>query len=746
MIPSYPNKIFEDLKTYFDNNNFTVPFQLINDVIDKKRLKKQLENGEMPALIVLDARRFEYIKDTIIPMYSITDYEGNQTKYNYDYINTMPIKLLCSLAIYSIDITQISLFEELIHTAFKTPHKLSIKHPQLSDTNINFSLSTQLKFEREKCEVDLDYRPFYTSSIIIVGENCVSCTEKYTAAVLALDDSIKPFIIKRLAALEEIKKTLIEQNKNGDNSNKINSIDIAWKQLDNIADSTQGITTYHNLYDFMTSNNCNNEKALNEIRKEQEKIALEEKQQKKNKEEKIRYAEKICNKKGDEILNRYTDIIVEDIKKNLKTDFSVSVYGGSTLCDYLKKVLLEEIHYPTIVVWDIANFSLDLKQYLTLDSNRTEITHKYSKEILPLIYGVNFTLLTSDKQQEEKLKTFIEQNYYKEKIIDIPDLTSSEEIFPLHISCHYKKTVVKNEFLSSKKCNYIQTLYEGKQYPCVYHLKPYSHDDLTDNQRLQFRIVQQAEFMLYCRNLGFQALKQFDKDYINLSQKQNSVVKSLLNTVFTSAEYKRLKEAFNYGKPIERNLFESVLKNIVSFYPCLYDKMIQGYSIEQIRTEINDYKIYFESKHNYLCDLLNIPQSYSNDLHGGPRHFKALQFYAQQMIANPACTIDIAIKNYIQQCDKEKTELAARNRAYLEERTQEQGYNSSSGGFLSNMLSTAGGVAMGNKISSTGQRNNNKKDLFGTSACQRCHSNTREIKKYTCTGCPAESRCTKQYN
>lgn len=63
---------------------------------------------------------------------------------------------------------------------------------------------------------------------------------------------------------------------------------------------------------------------------------------------------------------------------------------------------------------------------------------------------------------------------------------------------------------------------------------------------------------------------------------------------------------------------------------------------------------------------------------------------------------------------------------------------------LKDIFKIASGVALGNKMSGNGQRRDGKKDLFGTSVCQRCNSKSTGMSYYTCIGCSAYNRCTQE--
>lgn len=62
---------------------------------------------------------------------------------------------------------------------------------------------------------------------------------------------------------------------------------------------------------------------------------------------------------------------------------------------------------------------------------------------------------------------------------------------------------------------------------------------------------------------------------------------------------------------------------------------------------------------------------------------------------------------------------------------------------LKDIFKIATGVALGNKMSGNVQRRDGKKDLFGTSVCQRCNTKSTSMSYHTCIGCPAYSRCTQ---
>ena len=102
-------------------------------------------------------------------------------------------------------------------------------------------------------------------------------------------------------------------------------------------------------------------------------------------------------------------------------------------------------------------------------------------------------------------------------------------------------------------------------------------------------------------------------------------------------------------------------------------------------------------------------------------------FYIQKMVDTPACTLSDAVTAYTEQLRIEAEAQRERDRQNQEtleawsESLRERRQNRSSGGFFSNMMSTAGGVALGNKISGTAGAG----DQIWESYCPHC-GNTGE--------------------
>lgn len=219
--------------------------------------------------------------------------------------------------------------------------------------------------------------------------------------------------------------------------------------------------------------------------------------------------------------------------------------------------------------------------------------------------------------------------------------------------------------------------------------------------------------------------------------------------------YKEVKERFDRGQPIDRTLFETAFANITNLYPPLYDYFMQGMSYEQIESDMKNRAEVLSQRYVQLCDDLQLPENLSGDYDVilKCRNLDSLQLFLNKMV-NTDKSLDEIVSECLKELEEKRLseiqrEQEERERARME---AEYGYDdydeapsSNGGGMVKDILKIGLGVASGNKISGVSPRRDGKRDLYGTSVCQRTKSSSRKsMKMFSCIGCPAEDRCTKR--
>lgn len=458
---------------------------------------------------------------------------------------------------------------------------------------------------------------------------------------------------------------------------------------------------------------------------------------------------------GDPETNRYTDTVVNEIKTNLQ----IPVFGGSTFSEFLLLDSENSLPFPCILVSDSIGFSFEYKYYANNALNNNYVVHSYSETDYPINYKITVLIYEKDEERLESVRRRFLDVCREEKRMSVPSLSFPNETFEI-------KLLLSNTYPGIKQINlsdgtvlyYCEVSFEKCQ--AVYHTSPVSCFDIMYNQRLQLRMLQRAQFgLLYDKKLSQEAMGQF-KSYEALFQRQET--KSLLekawgavkSTIETPA-YKQVKSCIACHKNIDRKTFDEAFYKITQVYP-LYDKMMQGYTPEQIKEEILSISKRYNHDWNQMLNLIAGSQCPDivrtlglNCNENKPRYNiqNALAFYIDFMGNKSTVLVNDANEAYKEYLAEEARRQAeeAEERAARREEQRYSGGNS----FVGDILKIAGGVALGNKISQPKQRKDGKRDLYGTSVCQRCKKKPNGIggtyTPNTCIGCPAALRCTQQY-
>ena len=746
MKPSYIKYIYESLKNFLKEKEENYQVFLIDDSIKMNAYKNRLATGkiEYPCLTVMsDMSSIRYITNDVEKSYTLYDYENHETIIEYDYANTLPVELLLDIGIYSTDIQQLAKLENLILSFYEAGDYISVSLPDCPDKQFRFKVCCSDKDKVLRKQGELGEYHIYESIILLKSDICVSFLEEYSPAQLELDPTSKQDIVARLAALEHIKKFWLDNGEN--NEEKINKIDQIWGKLDILINDPHEGISYSDIWNEVKNNKyCPVTEAITNIinGREEKRKAQEEEERRIQKEKEKQEAKERRRKKmfehnaktimhrilpqgtDDCLINSYTDYIANDFREALKQFTDVQIYGGSSYMDWIKSYderNEKTVNTPAVLISAELNYVFGVKEYNNLSSKGNLIVHKYSTNAFPIEFGIRVDIIAPKEDEVNKIETHLREMYGNESVdIFVPDPNYTEE--QIIIKVLLKDKTGKNVFDGWLK-NTCRTLFYSSRFPTVYYIKNYDKETVKHSHALQLRLLQQAQFSLLCNDrINRKELWKLDHDYKKLITKKFS-----LFDAFQSKEFKELKSCFDFNRPINRDLFNKVLNDIVEYYPNLYDKMMSGMSYDQIREDLKGYENFFESRWIFLCDILCLPNDVGVDTScisesSNPRSNGGLSYCIEYMSNKDNSTLSEAIQNYKNFLEN-KVETYKREEELRRQYREEQSYSSGGGSFVGNVLSTAGGVALGNKISGntgknrgTGSRSG-KRDLMGSGSC-----------------------------
>lgn len=689
---------------------------------------------------------------------------------NIDLKNEIKINVNINIEVITNDIEDIINIENAFKSSFTTPQSfLSCDGERcVNDATI------ELNDEKTISHMNIGENQ-YKSVIHFKIYNIILEKEIINPIKIELDTNIQKSIIHHLCLIEMTwDKILLEMENliNSDdlkvyksdeekienmNSEAKERYDYYSKQLTELEEQATSMYNFQNLctinmsmknYDFwncyklMVEKNINITQACDVLKKD---LA--------NKSKKEKYAEEVYTNKGDEVLNKYTDMIVEDFKKNIKADYPISIYGGSTYMRYYYDDAMGKMQFPIILINESTNYSFEIDNYTTENISGEIVPHKFSTKIFPINYGIYVFIMAKSQEQMKEIEDKILDEYKNGKNLKTPDPIYENEFCKVKLKINNNVKIEHKNFGEGAKTVY-RSYISFEKHPNVYYFKSYKSEDMENDLRLQLRQLQQAEFCLMAkRRIQNYILLNLDSLKKLLTPKKNNSILGNLGTmlsdsVFRSAEYKQLKSCIENHQPIERNLFETVYKNAVKFYPDLYDKIIGGCDVERIITEVESYKKEMENRYIMICGKLGIPYTIEGFSQGSGREREALIFYINKMTEKSTCTLTEAISEYKNKLVQEQIE---REKARAEREAErayygEEDNGSSGGGLLSGVLKTATGVALGNKMSGVGRKrgnsSNGKKDLMGSSGCVYGKKDKHGFTQ-SCPSCPLKRYCTR---
>ena len=435
---------------------------------------------------------------------------------------------------------------------------------------------------------------------------------------------------------------------------------------------------------------------------------------------------------GDKETNRYTDAVIADIKGRIKTDFEVSYYGGSTYIPHTTRSTKETLTMPSVCINTNANFTYACTQYLLKNTDGSINTYWHDFiNTLPYAYGIKLYIYYN-ADTEDKAKIIEEQllSQYADEVeiwVDILNTNGQKSLVKLRVDTTDKPKTVTGTFWKSKEIKFIQ-------YFSVYFWQGYDVQNIEDNPKQQFALLQAAEFALLTHSkLTKDAIRLYEIDY-------NAVVthKKLFNFLLPKA-YREVKDRFDRGQHIDRTLFETAFANIVNVYPQLYDYFMQGMSYEQIESDMKNRAEILSQRYAQLCDDLQLPEILRGeyDVVLKCRNLDSLQIFLNKMVNTDKSLEETIVAHFKELEEKRALEIQEKQeRARMQ---AEYGYNdtpsSNRGGFWKDTASTTIGVFGGELLTDRRRKREAKKEIQW---------------RYTCSlSCPykgkgyGSSRCTR---
>lgn len=681
--------------------------------------------------------------------FSVIDINGNHCTKEYGYTNAIPMWLSFHFTILAKDISHIVDLEKFISETYNINRNINLQNPDNSNEAILFEISIDNEVEIERTQND-KFSIFQSIITLKCSTYIPSISSSYHPAQIQFDKKLQMSKLENLQSLYSLYSVFSSTSDIvTDKENNLKNIKSAQENIcatfDIPLSYSQDKKAIQKIYKIMEDENCDIKVAIEKFKQQLKEIEEADKKET----ERIRKVEEKFSGIGDKALNHYTDAIIEDLKKRLSTDYSISIFGGSSFMEYFIQCEKNALTYPIILVYTEVNFSFSHRNYTNITTNGNSIIHNYALDTLPIEYGIKIEVYAKDKEIKTEIEKQIVQLYTNDVQLQIADYKYPNEINLLHLSVestdkYDRSTKINNEFIPVATIKF-------KKFQSVYYQNEYSLSDISKNQRLQARLFQLAEFYYMCEyKIRNEAMHKLRTDYKGLFPERTKKKKSLLSMAFgelsniynevatalNTEEYKSLKASIQRGAPINKELFDKALKTIVEVYPVLYDKTVQGWSYEQIQADLNKYADLLNKKWNQIFNLLasfctsiytQLEMSKNNNQLSDKIH-KGLLFYSEKMLGEPGLSIESCKRRYDDNLrhQEEQRQVAEAN---VDEFIGAIRDSTSSGGIFGNIASS--------------KKKHEKPDLMGSAGCMYNRRDSSGWKVSCNISCPLFWQCKR---
>ena len=382
------------------------------------------------------------------------------------------------------------------------------------------------------------------------------------------------------------------------------------------------------------------QKEKKKAEKERERIKTEEE---KAERERI---EKFFASTGDSVANHFIDAFINYLKLGILKDCKCSVFGGANKAQWHKEWLDKTMTFPNVVVADSTSVQLDGKEYFTVDNNGQSRSHHFDYDSIPINLSYVLKIFSKDKEEVEHIADTIKNHFKEERLIVVNDLMYTEENNIIRLKVDEKNIETVKEVQDGGMSAYTVSI-PFLKYLNVYHFADRSADDIPNNHALQLKLLQQLEYYLYAYNvLTVFAIKQLERDYIEMVSPSFSIFGKWLKPYNPNLE--KLTSDYKKRRPIDKTLFDQTFILITTYYPFLYNRMLNRWNVEQIKDDILKYADYFKKRRDRIIELLKLPKVVTSVVGGeySGRDHKAIEYYINNMYTDELVDINIVVDWY----------------------------------------------------------------------------------------------------
>ena len=382
--------------------------------------------------------------------------------------------------------------------------------------------------------------------------------------------------------------------------------------------------------------------------------------------------------------------VIDHLKGSLSCGRPVTFFSLET-SDLAEKIVGHEFSFPYVFVTSSFRYYLDYRRFSLTLANGSTVSRYYNPKTLPSEYAPRIEVI-SDNESEvldliEKIK-----NIFKVPLrFTVPFLGGKNEY--LSFDCEIESVEMTNDIYSGGKTRLLHKTVVFKKVPWA----SYIDDEANPCKNPSMKLLRDLQYAQFC--LLYSEMKDRCDGQLALYE---GLFGGKTNGTFWESptdEYKTLKKKLQAGQPFEADLVDKAFHNISLVYHELPNDIHDHVPADKVRSAVFAVLDRYNAGWEKACIGSNLPNDFL--MYGRTvslRDNDGLLYLINALDANIMRTIDdilAEIKSKITSMYMEE-QMQALNPPYYDAPPRSNGLIS---GLLGDILKTAAGVALGNKIS-----------------------------------------------
>lgn len=362
--------------------------------------------------------------------------------------------------------------------------------------------------------------------------------------------------------------------------------------------------------------------------------------------------------------------------------------------DLAQKIVNHEFSFPYVFVTAGFRYFLDYRKFTLTKADGRTITQYYNPKTLPSEYTPKIEVISDNEAEVLELVEKIKNIFSTPRSFKVPFLGGKDEY--LTFDCEVESVAMTNDIYSGGKTRLLHKTVVCKRVQWA----SYIDDEANPCKNESMRFLRNLQYAQFC--LLYSSMKDWCDN--ELEQYEGLIAGKAKGSYYPSPtnEYKILKNKLQSGQTFEADLVDKAFPHISLVYHELPNDIHDGASAEVVRKRVYEVLDRYNANWEKACIGSNLPNDFN--MYGrivSLRDNDGLIYLINALEENVMRTIDDILEEI-------KAKVTA---MYLDEQRQaqedayyESRYDSGRSSILGDILKTAAGVALGNKLSDKGKK------------------------------------------